>query len=60
MAPMTTVMAVTDGFFSQVLASSDTLRTRIAAQGHGTTSTLSTVTRWLRRRASIRGECASS
>ncbi|WP_157591758.1 protein DpdH [Solirubrobacter soli] len=33
-APMTTVMAVTDGFFAQVLTSSDTLRTRIAAQGH--------------------------
>ena len=31
---MKTVMAVTDGFFTRVLASSDTLRTRIAAQGH--------------------------
>lgn len=31
---MKTVMAVTDGFFAKMLASSDTLRTRIAAQGH--------------------------
>jgi hypothetical protein len=34
MCAMKTVMAVTDGFFTRVLASSDTLRTRIAAQGH--------------------------
>lgn len=34
LAPMTTVMAVTDGFFTRMLASSDTLRTRVAAQGH--------------------------
>jgi hypothetical protein len=31
---MKTVMAVTEGFFNRMLASSDTLRTRIAAQGH--------------------------
>lgn len=34
MCGMKTVMAVTDGFFTRVLASSDTLRTRLAAQGH--------------------------
>jgi hypothetical protein len=34
MAPMTTVMAVTDGFFASVLDTSDTLRSRIEAQGH--------------------------
>jgi hypothetical protein len=34
MCAMKTVMAVTDGFFTRMLASSDTLRTRISAQGH--------------------------
>lgn len=34
MCGMKTVMAVTDGFFNRMLVSSDTLRTRIAAQGH--------------------------
>ena len=34
MCAMKTVMAITDGFFTRVLASSDTLRTRIAAHGH--------------------------
>ena len=34
MCAMKTVMAVTDGFFTKMLAASDTLRTRIAAQGH--------------------------
>lgn len=34
MCSMKTVMAVTDGFFNGMLVSSDTLRTRIAAQGH--------------------------
>lgn len=31
---MTTVMAVTEGFFTSMLASNDTLRTRIADMGH--------------------------
>lgn len=34
MCGMTTVMAVTDGFFTGMLASNDTLRTRIADMGH--------------------------
>jgi hypothetical protein len=34
MCTMKTVMAVTDGFFARMLASSDALRTRIAAIGH--------------------------
>jgi hypothetical protein len=34
LAGMKTVMAVTDGFFTRMLVSSDTLRTRIASQGH--------------------------
>ena len=34
MCTMKTVMAVTDGFFTRMLASSDALRTRISAIGH--------------------------
>ena len=34
MCTMKTVMAVTDGFFARMLASSDALRTRISAIGH--------------------------